>query len=132
MVSRGRNKVGRGRNKIGRGRNKVSRGRKYPLVPTPLKGLQIFFLKMLISFQQVLWFWFYWRSCPGVVPTHHLSPTSMGLYVSNLVDGVLNIVELELIYNFFISCSIAQISQVEVYWTSAQSGIKNIQVTSKI
>ena len=38
----------------------------------------------------------------------------MGLFVSNLVHGVLNGVELELVYNFFIACSIAGISQVEV------------------
>ena len=29
------------------------------------------------------------------------SPTSMGLYVSNLVHGVLNGIELELVYSFF-------------------------------
>ena len=32
----------------------------------------------------------------------------MGLFVSNLVHGVLNGVELELVYNFFITCSIAE------------------------
>ena len=37
----------------------------------------------------------------------------MGLYVSNLVHGVVNDVELELVYTFFISCPIAEISQVE-------------------
>ena len=42
------------------------------------------------------------------------SPTSMELCVSNLVCGVLNGVELKLVYSFFISSSIAEISQVEV------------------
>ena len=41
-------------------------------------------------------------------------PTSMRLYFSNLIHGVLNDVELELVYYFFISCSIAEISQVEM------------------
>ena len=43
--------------------------------------------------------------------THQLpSLTSVGLYVSNLVHGVLNGVELEHVRNFFIFCSIAEIS----------------------
>ena len=41
-------------------------------------------------------------------------PISMRLYFSNLIHGVLNDVKLELVYNFFISCSIAEISQVEM------------------
>ena len=52
-------------------------------------------------------------SCPRVVATHlsslhylHFtslsSPISMGLYVSNLIHGVLNDVELELVFNLFI------------------------------
>ena len=39
----------------------------------------------------------------------------MGLYVSNLVHGVLNGIELELVFNLFISCSIAEISLVEIH-----------------
>ena len=46
------------------------------------------------------------------------SPTSMGLCVLNLVYGVLNGVELELarelVYNFFISCSIAEIAESNI------------------
>ena len=44
--------------------------------------------------------------------TYNLSsPKSMGLYVSDFVHGVLDGVELELVYNFFyIYCSIADIS----------------------
>ena len=38
----------------------------------------------------------------------------MRLYVSNLVHGVLNGIEFEVIFNFFISYSFAEISQVEV------------------
>ena len=38
----------------------------------------------------------------------------MRLYVSDLVHGVLNGVELELIYNFVISRSIVEISEIEV------------------
>ena len=38
----------------------------------------------------------------------------MELYVSNLFRGVQNGIEFELVYNFFISCSIAEIPQFEV------------------
>ena len=40
----------------------------------------------------------------------------MGLYVSNLVLGILNGVELELVYNFFMSCSIAELSWAKVQY----------------
>ena len=49
--------------------------------------------------------------------TYNLSsPTSMGLYVSNLVPGILNSIELDLVYNFFISCSIGEISWAKVQY----------------
>ena len=38
----------------------------------------------------------------------------MGLYVSYLVNGVQNGVELELLCNFFIFNSVSEISQIEV------------------
>ena len=41
------------------------------------------------------------------------SRTSIRLYVSNLVHEALNAVELGFLCNFFISCSIPEISQVE-------------------
>ena len=44
------------------------------------------------------------------------SPTSMGMYISNLVHGVLIGVELELVYIFFISRSLAEISWAKVQY----------------
>ena len=51
----------------------------------------------------------------------------MELYLSNLVHGVLNGVELELVYNFFISCSIAEISWAKVHYAKQSLLHKNLE-----
>ena len=43
----------------------------------------------------------------------------MGLCVSNMVHWVPNGVKLELVYNFFIFCSIAEISWAKVHYPTA-------------
>ena len=50
----------------------------------------------------------------------------MALYVSSLVHGVLTGVELELVYNFFLSCSIAEVS-----WAEAQYAVVGLQLVGQ-
>ena len=73
---------------------------------------------MSLSYQYVLCICFYRRSCPSVIATHQSSLKIYLLhlsdYVSEMVHEVLNGVELELVYNFLISCSIVEI------WTKVQ------------
>ena len=56
----------------------------------------------------------------------------MGSHVSNLVHGVLNGVELDFAYNFFTSCSVAEISWAKVQYADVGLQPEISQQWSKI
>ena len=104
-----------------------------------LKCLEIFFRENVsfVSVSSVALDWLYWHSCPTAVMTHWSALKIYLLlqlwdYVSNLVHGVLNGIELELVHNFFISSSNAEILLVKVQYAVVELQPEISQQWSKI